>query len=162
MSLMCLCSCHLDFKKPSLISLSIQEAKDRKVFIAEYKIVNIKSFSAYHSFPIDSVWKERTWHLDLNKSGDEVGIIDTPGYYNMVFSLNNKDSLFTIKNALNKWIISGYDNTLLNGLESNMLFIPLYSFDIKDTATLSIYKMNEPNDFKNNVTKLFEFTLQRD
>jgi len=155
-------SCNLDFKEVAQVSLNIQEAKEKKVFVAEYKLANIQQLDSKYIFPIQSAWEEKAWRLALDKSGNESYKISDSSSHHLVFNLNDKDSLITENNfTKGKWIMfmDKTDNPI--GSVRGMINISLLGKTINDTASFTVYKQNIPNDIKNNLTPLFKFDIVR-
>ena len=155
-------SCNLDFKEASQVSLDINESKSKKVFIAEYFINKIRCFDKNYKFPINSIWVEKEWLLALDTNGNESYKIGTFSY-NMVFKLNNLDTLITNENyEKGKWIMLNDNNENGMGSTRGMINISLTKDEIKDTISLSIYKLlNPPLDYNNHRVKLYQFEIIR-
>jgi len=153
-------SCNIDFKEAMQVSLNIQEAKDKKVFVSEYKIIQIQSFIKGNNFPIKSVWEEKTWCIALDKNGNQTFRINDSVSNNLVFQLNEKESFITNDNFIKgKWIMWMNENAV--GSTRGMINISLQNQTLKDTISFTIYSQKEPNDHKNNLTPLFKFKIIR-
>lgn len=158
-----LTSCNIDFKEAIQVSLNIGEAKEKKVFVREYSISNIQSLETNYTFPIKSVWEEKAWKLTLDKNKKETYKVVDSSSNNLVFELNDKDTLLTENNFTNgKWIMWMSDN-LENSVGSTrgMINFSLQNKELKDTTSIIIYRQQEPNDHKNNLTPLFRFDIVR-
>ena len=157
-----LSSCNLDFKEAKQVSLNIQEANEKKVFVTEYKLDNIQQLDNKFSFPIQSSWEEKARQLALDNRGKEsYKILDSSSHL-LVFNLNNKDTLFTENNFREgKWILFMEKTNNPIGSIRGMINIELLGKTVSDTASFTIYKQNVPHDIKNNLTPLFKFDLVR-
>lgn len=156
-----LTSCNIDFKEAIQVSLNVQEAKEKKVFVQEYSISNIQSFDTNFTFPIQSIWEEKAWKLALDENKKETYKTIDSSYNNLVFQLNDKDTLLTENNfTKGKWIMWMTDN-LENSIGSirSMITFSLQNKELKDTTSIIIYRQQEPNDRKNNLTPLFRFDI---
>lgn len=150
----------MDFKESSQVSLNIQEAKEKKVFVEEYKIDNLQIIDSNYIFPIQSVWEEKAWQLALDKNKKETYRILDSSSNNLIFLLNGKDTLITEKNFVNgKWIMK-FDNTdNLCGSIRGMINFSLLGNTLNDTTPITIYRQKYPHDYNNNLTPIFKFDI---
>ncbi len=158
----CLASCNIDFKEAIQVSLNIQEAKEKNVFVEEYRIDSIQSFDSNYTFPIQSTWEEKAWKLTLDKDKNETFRILDSSSNNLIFQLNNKDSLITSKNFIDgKWIMlmDNSDNPV--GSIRGMIKFGLLGKALNNKTSITIYRQKAPNDHKNNLTTLFKFDIVR-
>lgn len=157
-----LTSCNNDFKEAVQVSLNIQEAKEKKVFVTEYEIIEIQSFANNYIFPIKSIWEEKAWHLKLDKNKKETFKIINSTSNNLIFQLNEKEIFITNDNFLiGKWIMWMNNSENPIGSTRGMININLVNQVINDTNYFTIYRQKEPNDHKNNLTPLFKFGIVR-
>lgn len=158
-----LCSCNLDFKEAKQVSLNMQEAKEKKVFVAEYSISNIQTLDSNYIFPIQSVWEERAWQLALNKDKTETYKILDSSSNNLIFQLNEKDTLITKDNfSHGKWIMYTMDNPEnFIGSTRGMINLGLKNKELKDTTSIAIFRLNDPHNYNNNLKPLFKFDIIR-
>src|SRR3954451_5926724 len=98
------CNLNVGYKNPVQISKSKMESVNRKVFIKDYTISNIESFDSSYHFPIKQVWAEKSWHLELDKNGKEIPVVNSSSLPKVVFSLV-PDSFFIEDNFLEKWTV---------------------------------------------------------
>jgi hypothetical protein len=152
----------IDFKDYPHSSKNIQESKKINVFVREFQIQNVKSFTNIYQFPFVQVWEERGWHTRLEESGKEIPEIYPYNCRTLIFSLIEKDSFYT-DNCGEKWIVkldSSQWGSLPGSINDGMLFINLHS-DCPDVAEipLTIYKQSKIGDFKRNLVSLFKFDL---
>lgn len=155
-------SCNIDFKESVQVSLNIQEAKDKKVFVSEYKLENIQQLDNNYNFPISSVWEEKYWQLVLDEKENITYKISESSSHNLVFKLNNNDTLLSEPNFIKgKWIIfmDNKDNPI--GSTRGMINIDLLGKSINDTTLCTIFKQNIQYNIKSNLTPLFKFILIR-
>lgn len=158
-----LTSCNIDFKEANQVSLDINEAKEKKVFVQEYVIDNIQLFDTNYTFPIQSIWEEKPWKLALDKDKNETYKIVDSSSNNLVFKLNDKDTLLTENNFIDgKWVMWGSDNFDYSfGSTRGMINFKMLNNELKDTTSITIYRQQEPNDRKSNLTPLFKFDILR-
>jgi len=158
-----LSSCNIDFKEAIQVSLNIQEAKEKNVFVEEYRISNVQTLDSNYSFPIQSSWEEKAWKLALDNDKNETYKTLDSSSNNLVFQLNDKDTLLTEKNFINgKWIMwmsDNFENSI--GSIRGMVNFNLQNKELKDTTSITIYRQQLPNDHKNNLTPLFKFDIVR-
>ena len=157
-----LSSCNSDFKEAVQVSLNVQEAKEKNVFVSQYKIQNIKILESNYNFPIENIWEEKPWHLALDKKGNETFAIDDSSAHNLVFQWNSKDSFLTENNFTNgKWVLRLDNTEILCGSTRGMIILNLTDNIIKDNATLTIYKLNETHNYKTNLDTIIKFDISR-
>lgn len=153
----------MDFKEATQVSLNINEAKEKKVFVQEYSICNVKSIDEKYTFPIQTIWEEKAWKVTLDDNKKETYKIIDSSSNNLVFELNDKDSFLKENNFINgKWIMWMSEN-LENSISSTrgMINFSLQNKELKDTTSITIYRQQEPNDRKNKLTPLFKFDIVR-
>ncbi len=139
-------------------SHNIQESKEIGVFIEEYNIINIQTIDTTFLFPIQTVWKEMIWHVNMTKSGkDRTPIIDSTYTPRIVVSLKINSSMkLTIDNYLTFWQVQR-DGEGSVGCYNNMIVCSSPKEAI-DTIPFTIYRCSEPYSFEN-LTPLFTFDL---
>ncbi len=103
------------------------------------------------------------WKLALDNDKNETYKTLDSSSNNLVFQLNDKDTLLTEKNFINgKWIMwmsDNFENSI--GSIRGMVNFNLQNKELKDTTSITIYRQQMPNDHKNNLTPLFKFDIVR-
>lgn len=157
-----LSACNSDFKEAAQVSLNVQEAKEKKVFVFQYKIQNINILESNYNFPIRNIWEEKPWHLVLDKHGNETFRIDDSSAHRLVLQLNSKDSFITESNFTNgKWVLRIDNTEIFCGSTRGMINLNLHDNTVNDIATLTIYKLNESNNYKTNLDTIIKFEIAR-
>lgn len=152
------CNSKLDFNTGTQVSKSVNASKEKKVFLSEYTIESIKMRNKNFAFPISTIWLEKKWSLFLDSSGREILDIHA-GSPRLVFTLNKTDSLDE-NNYLKKWILSDTYNST-SGVSGGMINLGLKKDDIPDSMLISIYKLKDAYDYKNNLDTIADFMIKR-
>lgn len=155
-------SCNSDFKEAAQVSLNVQEAKEKGVFVSQYKIQNINIVEREYNFPIENIWEEKSWHLALGKHGNEDYLINDSSSHHLVFQLNRNDSFITESNFVNgKWTLRMDNKDIFCGSARGMININLTEKNANDIISFTIYKLNETNNYKTNLDTLIKFEIAR-
>ncbi len=152
---------HLDFKSPEQVSLNTGESKSKGVFIANYEIGNLRIYDSSYQFPIDSIWREKQWHLILNKKGEITYEIydplDTIDQTIMVFTLKQNTS-FNSENYYKNWYIM---DTLTHESASLIRGVICMNGSRKRLQSLVIYRMLDPFNYNRNLERIADFAIKR-
>lgn len=153
-------SCVDDFKEAIQVSLNVQEAKEKKVLVREYRIKNVQSLDSRYTLPIQSIWEEKAWRLSLDKDKNETYKIVEGSSNHLVILLNKEDTLITVKNFIKrKWCMKFDNEDNLAGSIRGMINFNLLGKSLNDTTSITIYRQKEPNDHINNLIPLFKFDI---
>jgi hypothetical protein len=152
------CNSRLDFNTGTQVSKSINASKEKRVFLSEYTIENIKIRNNNFTFPISTIWLEKKWSMFLDSLGNEVLDIQTSPP-TLVFTLNKNDSLDE-NNYLKKWVLSDADNST-SGVTGGIINLGLKKDGIPDSMRISITKLADAYDYKNNLDTIAEFIIRR-
>ena len=125
---------------------------------SDYTITNVKMRNESFEFPISTIWLEKKWSMFLDSLGKEVLNIHTSSP-TIVFTLNKNDSLDE-NNYLKKWILSDADNST-SGVTGGIINLGLKKDGIPDSMRLSIYKLTDAYDYKNNLDTIADFIIKR-
>ena len=152
---------NIDYKNPTMVSKSIKESKENKVFIQEYRFANIEIFDSSYQFPFELAWEEMSWHLELNEKNKEAIVIDSLSAHKITFLINEEKKLFSQENLGYKWIMWG-DLFKSIGTTNEMINVSLSQeyYDLK-VFSFIIYKQNTERDMNNNLAPLFKFDIIR-
>ena len=150
------CNPALDFDYGTQVSSSISESKMGGVFISQYKIEGIKVSNDTFAFPIKEVWAEKSWSMNLDSTGKEFIEIHKSDAPNLVFLLNNNDSLSEY-NYLNKWILIDADSSS-TGTVNGRIFMRLNK--ITDSIYIQIFRLSKPYNYKQNLKAIANFILK--
>lgn len=142
----------------SQVSLNIQEAKTKRVFLSEYQVIDLETLKTGFSFPINSVWEEKPWILINDKTGCSFRIQDSTSN-RLVIGLNNVDTIFTEQNFIKgKWIMwmDSLDNSIgsIRGMINFSLVRPL-----KDGSHFTLYLKKNPTNFTTDLVPIFRFRI---
>ena len=151
------CISHIDFKDPIQVSLNVNEAKARKVFLKEYDIKEIESYDSKILFPLSGVWLEKNWGLKLDSDGNVCCEIYETSPHNLVFSLD-PNSVLSEGNFIIKWYMSCKEDNPA-GITRGMININLINTTPNpDTLQIFIYTLKSPFNCKDREVK-FSFKL---
>ena len=144
-----LASCYNDTYEPQQVSLSIEEAKAKKVFVKEYKLSDIKMLSNEYKQLINKVWIEKYWRLATDKDGKEVPDICDSCVYNIVFSLN-PDDYIKGDNFIEQWtLMDDQKDSPVGSISATPVVCILTPKTLPDSLTFSIVKLVRPFERKN-------------
>jgi hypothetical protein len=146
-----------DFYPQDQVSSTLNESKEKKVFIAEYKICNIRMYDSSIKFSIEQMWLEKTWDIALDKNRKIIYEINKVSPPQLVFTLYH-DTLFNEDNFLKKWEISNNDSALLFIGVTNRKINAEFRTNPADTLSFTIYKQHAYGDLK---TKVADFKIKR-
>jgi hypothetical protein len=155
------CNPDLDFKGVGKVSRNIEEAKAKKVFIAEYRISNVKIYDSTIKFPFERIWLEKGWHEALDSSGHLTYKIDDSSTYMMVFSIVNGSTLNNDNYVKGKWHLKSRNQ--LNGSINAMICLDVdgYGRNVPDSENLQINISKTPRDYNNNLNEVATFTIRK-
>ncbi len=154
---------NFDFKYPPQVSKSIEESKEKKVFIAKYQITDIKMYDSSLKFPIRQAWLEKGWGLTLDKNRDITYKVDNDSIKGaeLVFDLN-KDTLFNEeKFDYGRWQITDSGHNALAGDICGGIAMQVEKNN-SDSLVIVINKQHASNEININLTKIAEFKLKRE
>ena len=142
----------------SQVSLNIQEAKKKKVYLSEYQVIDLDTILTGYSFPINSVWEERPWIL-LNNNSDCTYQIQDSSSNRLVFGLSSKETIFTEQNfAKGNWIMwmDGSNNSFgsIRGMMNFSLTQPL-----APGCLFILYIKKDPMNGTTDLEPIFRFKL---
>lgn len=144
------------------ITNSIEDSKNKGVFIEEFNIKNLQIFDSLSFFPIEHIWLEKEWHWRNNYLIFKTVVIDSPLSENVLIELNNKDLNLSKEGYLKKWIILTDLNKAV-GTSGEILTLR-FSSKMDSILSFSIYKLKSEYfnafDINNNVL-IFKFDVQR-
>lgn len=152
------CNSNIDFKETQQFSKNISESKMNKVFISEYDIREIKNYDPKIKFPIEQLWSEYLLFLTLDSNGRNIYRIDSTKS-DIVFKLNANGSIKESE-FLKKWIIWDTDSSSFASIKHTIALLPK-KLEVSDTLYFTIYFLDTPYDFKNNLKKLASFSAIR-
>jgi len=142
-----LASCYRDEYRPEQVSLSIEEAKAKKVFIKEYKVCDVKMLTNDSKQLINKIWIEKYWRLTKDKDGNEVPDICDSCVYNIVYSLNPDEQL-NGDNFVEKWTLMDDNKDSPVGSICGMPVTTIYTKKLPDSLTFNIVKLVRPFERK--------------
>lgn len=147
-------------QNPAQISLSVQESKEKKVFINEYNIIDIKILDKNTFFPIRQVWLEKGWFLPIDRNCNQILTICETCTPVMIFKLKD-DNIFNENNYLTKWFLhsDSCSISLFNGVINSIM--NNHTLIVPDSLTFKIIRMNNPVDIKNDIKEVAEFTIKK-
>jgi hypothetical protein len=139
----------------------LRKQKQKKVFLAEYRITDIRTYDSNIKFPFERVWLEKHWNEALDSSGHVTYRIDDSSSNMMVFNFV-KGSELNNKNFIEgKWIIKDADGNI-NASVSGMLCLYISRKNaLPDSSSLQIFLLKTPGDYKNNLQEVATFTIRK-
>ncbi|GHU73937.1 hypothetical protein FACS189413_18620 [Bacteroidia bacterium] len=122
---------------------SINESKRTGAFLWEYEISRIDTLEPNYNFPkFKNIWMTKDEVIERNKFGIIHLVVDKSSSNNVVFSIQNKDTLFNMDNYWHKWKIRD-DSKNPFGQSNDVLVASEVNYSKTDTIYYTIYRMIE-------------------